>query len=559
MALSNNQIAAQLGQLAELLRAEGVNRFKVKAYHTAAEALRSYPQKVSDLLAGGQSLPKIPGIGASIGSAIQEIVQSGTLASVQRLGRGLPPGTAEIAEAIGISVREAQRLTKSLRVDTVEDLRKKLQAGEVGSAVGATLECKVRQGIEGIRRVLWVEARDLAEHFQALLTHANGCRQVEIAGSVRRGKDTVGTLALVVQTGNAPAARKVLKKHGGVEEVSEETESLIVCKLAAGPLLRVRFADAANMGAAMVEETGSPAHLLEVKGAVKASRKAVSTEETWYEVRGLPWIPPELREGRGEVEAAQNGTLPDLVQLDQIRGDLHAHTTASDGAHSLEEMVRAARARGYSYLAVTDHSKSLQITNGLDEKRLRQQMKAIDKLNASLKGFRVFKGSEVDILADGELDFEDSVLKQLDIVMASIHSRFALGKAEQTARLIRAIENPYVTCIGHLTGRKLLKRPGYELDLDKVLRAIKANNKLLEINSSPERLDIDDSLAMKARELGIQILINTDAHHIQELDFMKFGVQQARRGWQSADTVVNTLELPALVRRLRATQPRARS
>jgi DNA polymerase (family 10) len=355
----------------------------------------------------------------------------------------------------------------------------------------------------------------------------------------------VGTIRFVVQGADEEGVRAALRGHAGLDGVADAEDGAVTARVGAGVHLRVRLASDEEWGDALVEETGSSAHLKEVaRHAGRKKRARVATEEAWYSDRGLEWIPPELREGRGEVEAAAaEGLLPELVTLEQIRGDLHMHTTASDGANTLAEMVRAARARGYQYIAITDHSQSLKITNGLDEKRLRKQMAEIDRLNARLKGFRVLKGSEVDILKDGSLDFPDSVLRDLDVVICSVHSRFATPKAAQTERIIRAIENPHVTCVGHLTGRLLLKRPGYELDVDRVLRAVKANGKALEINSSPDRLDISDETAMRARAMGIPLLINTDAHSVRELDFMRLGVQQARRGWQSAETVLNTLSL----------------
>ena len=557
MLLSNAEIAAKLGQMAALLREEGVNRFKVKAYRTAADSVRSFPQRISELVARGAALPRIPGVGASIGSAIVEIVQSGELESVQRMQQRYHPGTAAIAEAARISLREAQRLAKALHVETPDELRRKLTSGEVAGAVGDRLEFKVRQGLEDVGCLLWTVAHNLARQFQTALENTRGVLRVEIAGSLRRGKDTVGTLQFVVAASKPKSVRAMLRAHGGVDKVLDESEFSIRCKLASGPLLIARVATRANWGTARVEATGSPEHLDEVARVVEvAPRRQFESEEAWYAARGVPWIPPELREGRGEVLAAQKDKLPSLIELTDIRGDLHAHTTASDGANTLEEMVRAARARGYTYLAITDHSKSLKLTNGLDEKRLRAQMQAIDKLNDSLTDFRVLKGSEVDILEDGSLDFGAAILRRLDIVIGSVHSRFGLDKAQQTQRLLRAIENPYITCVGHLTGRKLLKRPGYDLDLERVLRAVKRHGKFLEINASPDRLDIDDTLAQRARQLGIPLLINTDAHSTREFDFMAHGIRQARRGWQSARTVVNTQPLPQLLRSLAATRKR---
>lgn len=552
MALSNAQIAAEIGKLATLLRDQGANRYKVKAYRSAADALQSYPEHLSEIVKRGRPLPKIPGVGKSIGSAIVEIVKSGTLERLKGLDEKYPPGAAVIAEAARLTMREAQRLVRELGVGTAAELKAKLNAGKVASAVGESLEFKVRQGLVESRRLLRHRAVELAEQIRGALLIVKGVEAAEVVGSLRRGRETVGSIRFVVRTRNRPTLLKALRRHGGVDGMQEESANRVTFRLAAGPLLVVRLAESADWGSSLVEETGSLAHLAEVKAHAGMPRKKSATEEGWYELRDLPWIAPELREGRGEVTAAAAGKLPELVTLDDIRGDLHAHTTESDGANTLEQMVRAARLRGYEYLAITDHSKSLKITNGLDEARLEAQGKQIDALNRTLTDFRVLKGSEVDILENGTLDFDDRVLARLDIVMASIHSRFSLGREEQTKRLLRAIRNPFVTCIGHLTGRKLLKRAGYELDIDRVLKAIKRYGKVLEINSSPDRLDVSDEVAFKARALGIPLLINTDAHSVKEFGFMPYGVIQARRGWQSRQTIVNTLPLRELLRGIQA-------
>lgn len=555
MALSNAEIAAKLGQMAVLLGESGDNRFKAKAYRTAADVLRSYPQRISEIVARGTPLPKLPGVGPSIGSAIVEIVQSGELGSVQRMEDQYAPGTAAIAEAARITIREAKRVVEALGVRSVDELLRNLRAKEVSAALDPRLLFKVRQGLEGVRRMLWVEASELASQIRGEIEAVKSVSRVEAAGSLRRGKDTVGALQFVVVAARPAAVRSFLRAHGGVEKVLDETGVSTRYKLAAGPLLVVRIATRADWGTALIEATGAAEHLGEVAGHVTVkTRRPVASEEAWYAARGLPWIPPELREGRGEVAAAASGKLPPLIELSDIRGDLHAHTTASDGSNTLAEMVRAARARGYTYLAITDHSKSLKLTNGLDEQRLRAQLKEIDRVNASLADFRVLKGSEVDILPDGSLDFDAAILRRLDIVIGSVHSRFALDKEQQTQRLLRAIENPYLTCLGHLTGRKLLRRPGYDLEMERVLKAVKRHHKLLEINASPDRLDIDDALAWRARQLGIPLLINTDAHSTREFAFMEHGVRQARRGWQSTDTIVNTRSLPQLLKALAATR-----
>lgn len=557
--ISNAEIADRLLELGQLLGNEGENRFKVKAYRNAAVAVRRYPRKAADIAARGEALTQIPGVGKGIASAITELLSSGSLARAEELNARLPPGAAEISRVAGISIRDATRVVHVLGVSSMAQLRRKMSSKRTMETLGVRLTQALRQTASQDPRVLWTQASEAVESFLKYLEAAPGVARVQPAGSYRRRMETVGTLRFVVMTARPRAAYSALRAHAGLEHVADKKD-VITARFSHGPRVVIRVAPDDEWGDAVVEETGSAAHLKEVDLHVgSASFPPADSEEAWYEKRGLPFIEPELREGRGEVAAAGAEDLPKLLAVDDIRGDLHAHTTASDGVNTLEEMVRAARAKGYEYLAITDHSKSLKIAHGLDERRLATQIAAIDRMNRRSKSFRVLKGSEVDILEDGTLDFSDEILAQLDVVICSVHSRFILGKHEQTKRILRAIENPYVTCVGHLTGRKLLRRPGYEVDTEAVLAAVKRNGKMLEINSNPLRLDVDDKVAQRARQMGVPLLINTDAHSVRELDFMALGVQQARRGWQGPDTVANTLSAPrllALLRRMREASSR---
>ncbi len=553
MTVSNAQVATQLSRLAEVLQAEGENRFKIKAYRNAAKALQQYPRQVSDLVAEGEDLTQIPGIGKGISAAIAEIVSSGTLSKVKTAIQDLPKGTTEIAEASGLSLKDAQRLIKKLKIHSVAGLKEALNSGELARALGTRLEFKVKQGLLGVRRLLWTEAEEVVQSFLEFFQKHPAVTRAEPAGSFRRLRETTGTLRFVIISGAKDSVIKAVEAHGGVEKKIQVDGDRVSFTLSAGPLLTLHFATEKNWGDVLVAETGSIKHLEATQKTGKKNKKKAQTEEEWYELRGLPYLVPELREGRGETELNAD-TIPKLIALSDMRGDLHAHSTASDGANSIAEMAEAAMAKGYTYLAITDHSKNLKITNGLDVKRLRRQMAEIDKLNGTLKNFRVLKGSEVDILEDGTLDFPNEVLKDLDIVICSIHSRFGLDKDKQTDRLLRAIENKYVTFVGHLTGRLLLRRPGYDLHIEKIFKAIRDNGKIIEINSSPDRLDIDDALALKAKEMGILIAVNTDAHSIQELDFMRYGLHQARRGQLTSKEVLNTLPLNKLLTKIRATQ-----
>jgi DNA polymerase (family X) len=410
------------------------------------------------------------------------------------------------------------------------------------------MEFKIRLGLNNIKRVLWWEAEDEAIAFKAFIEGIAGVKRCEVAGSFRRRRETVGSLRFVVECSSPAGVLKSLEGHAAVEKIIEKKKERVAFRLASGPQLVVRFAEKASWGDSMIAETGSLAHVEAVEKSSGAAlrRKKFRSEEEWYAARDLQFFEPELREGRGENEF----DIGELVTLDDIKGDLHMHTTASDGVNTIPEMAAAAKKRGYSYIAISDHSRSLKITNGLDIKRLRKQIAEIKEFNSTSKGLHVFAASEVDILEDGELDYPDEVLSELDIVICSIHSRFNLDKKKQTARVVKAMSNRYATFLGHMTGRLLLRRPGYELDTDLILKTIHDNGKYVEINSSPDRLDIDDSTAIEARKMGLPIVVNTDAHSIRELDFMKLGVQQARRGWQRAIDVLNTLPLAKLKKRL---------
>lgn len=554
MSLTNADIAERLLQLSELLRHEGENRFKVKAYRAAARGLRTFPRSASEMVAHGEPLTSIPGVGKGISGAIQELVSTGTLAKVEKLRGDHPPGVVELAGALNIPLRDAARVLKAAGNSSPDGLRHKLQEGEL-KPMGARLDSALRRalGVEPGRQ-LWHSVEDDVERWLGYLGEIQGVSRVEAAGSFRRRKETVGTLRFVVQADAGDAVRAALQRHAALWDIVSPARDALEARQADGLGVRVRWTAAASWGDAMVEETGSRAHVKDVSSIRPDTPGPCESEEKYYASRALPFIPPELREGRGEVDAARAGALPALVSLDDIRGDLHAHTTASDGANTLEEMARAARARGYEYLGITDHSQSLKIAHGLDEARLRAQIAEIDRFNKRYKKFRLLKGSEVDILADGSLDFPDDLLAQLDIVICSIHSRFSLNKEQQTRRILKALEHPAVTCIGHMTGRLLLKRPGYEVDVPAVLAAARRHAKLLEINSSPDRLDLSDELARMALDAGVPLLINTDAHSTRELDFMRLGVQQARRAWQTRATIVNTLPLPQLMERIAQTR-----
>lgn len=551
--MKNAEIASKLSQLAQLLQHQGENRYKIKAYRNAAEILKSHSRSVHELLNAGDDLTEIPGIGKGIAAAIAEIVKSGTLGTLNTLAAKIPVGVLEIAQTFDLSVKEAQRVTKLLKVDSAAALEKKLSDGRSESLLGVRLAYKLKQSRSGAKRLLW-DAEPIAKAIVDYLLETPEIEKVEIAGSIRRKKDTVGSIRLVV-VGSRNAAVKALKRYGGADNVSISHDDSLQATLASGLPLYLKITKPQALGSALVEFTGSASHVAALTTGRKQSKRrayAATSEADYYRHIGLSYIEPELRENRGEIKAALKAQLPALIDLSEIRGDLHMHTTASDGSASLNTMARAAQEKGYEYIGITDHSQSLTITNGLTPARLRKQGLAIDSLSSRCKGFRIFKSSEVDILEDGRLDFSPAVLRSLDYTICSIHSRFGLDEKRQTERLLTAIANPYCTIIGHLTGRLLLKRPGYELNISKILKAVKKFGKILEINSSPDRLDISDEVGKEAAAMGIPIVVNTDAHRVGELDFMRAGISQARRAWLKKSDVINTYPLRDLLRRLKS-------
>ncbi len=559
MTPTNADIAEILRRYAAVLALQGADRFKLKAYRRAAEMVESMHQSVAGMVRSGFDLTELPHIGKAISQVISEIVETGSLARLEKTVAGIPPEQAELLSRPALDPKNVARIYKKLGISSLDQLRQALDTGKIRDTLGARMDFHVRRGLdERPRHLLW-SVEDFAEEVQRYLERMPGVSRVSCAGSLRRKQDTVGDLNFLVSGKNAGRIFKEFEKFGAVKSSEAAGPSGRAYQISSGICIRLRWTAEKEWGLAMIQATGSAGHLAELAARAKTTRlelnrrsldKAgadVTDEKSVYAALGLPFIPPELREGRGEVAAAKKRKLPKLVTLDDIRGDLHMHTTESDGANSIAEMAEAAKARGYEYIAITDHSQSLKITNGLSEKRLLQHVRAIDKLNAKLRGFRVLKSAEVDILEDGSLDYSNSALKELDLTICSIHSRFARNREQQTERIIRAMDNPYFTILGHATGRLLLKREGYEIDIERIIEHAKKNGCFFEINSSPDRLDLSDEHAKLAKEAGVLIAVNTDAHSTRELDFILAGINQARRGWLSASDVLNTRPLEALL------------
>ncbi len=551
MVAMNAKVARLLRDYAAALRLNGADRFKVKAYQRVADMLDVADVDVAALVARGDDLRQLPGIGAAISEKIIDIVRTGKLKQLDKAMDQLPPELAELAALPRLDPKRVSRVYKKLGIHSVAELRSQLARGQILAAFDPRMEFHIRQGLDERPRMLLPIAEELADGIEEFLRSSAGVTRMARAGSVRRKQDTVGDLNFLASAKSAAVLFKQFSRFGGAlssEKVSSHQRNY---KLSSGRNIGIVHSSTADWGANLILATGSAAHLdalgkhagtndMGLSAAALAAKGVDCSEESAvYQALGLCYIEPELREGRGEIAAAVRGSLPKLVELSDIRGDLHMHTTASDGASTLAEMAEAAKSRGYEYIAITDHSQSLKITNGLTEKRLFEQIAAIDKLNRRLSGITVLKSAEVDILADGTLDYSDAALKELDLTVCSIHSRFALDREQQTARILRAMDHRYFSILGHATGRLLLQRQGYEVDIERILEHAKARGCYFEINSSPNRLDLSDEHVKLAKEAGIKIAINTDAHSIDELDFMQWGLNQAHRGWLERGDVLN--------------------
>jgi DNA polymerase (family 10) len=574
MAIHNADIAAIFEEIADLLEIQNQNPFRIRAYRNAARQVEGMGVALADLVAKGEDLTELPGIGTDLAAKIQEIVASGKCQALEKLRKQLPPSITELLKIPGLGPKRVRTLYDQLKVKTVAQLAKAAQAHKIRALEGfgekteqTILEALAAHVAEQPRFKLAIAAQ-YAEPLRAYLERTLGVEQATLAGSYRRCKETVGDLDILV---TATDAAKVMDRFTAYDEVGKvvahgETRSTVILK--SGLQVDLRVVEPACYGAALQYFTGSKAHNIEIRRLAQARKLKISeygvfkgekrvagdTEESVYRTVDLPWIPPELRENRGEIEAAHAGKLPRLVELADLRGDLHAHTKATDGHHTLEEMAAAARGRGLEYLAITEHSRRLTVAHGLDVKRLRRQMEDIDALNARLKGMTILKGIEVDILEDGGLDLPDEVLGELDLVVGAVHSQFKLTRAKQTARILKAMDHPHFTIFAHPSGRLIDSREPYDVDMLKIIRHARERGCYLELNAHPERLDLLDVHCQLAKEEGVLVAINSDAHRLQDFDNLRYGVGQARRGWLEKGDVLNTRplkELRGLLKRTR--------
>jgi DNA polymerase (family 10) len=533
--------------------------------------VRDYPRPLTDEVRRDADLTEIPGIGKDLAEKIQEIVATGALTLHRQLAAKLPAGLLDLLRIPGLGPKRVKLLHSKLRVRSAADLEKALDAGKVRKLAG--FGPKMEQNIRaGLGQALHVERRlllpDAETHATALLGYLQGgagLANLEVAGSYRRRRETIGDLDVLATTTDPAAAIERFVGYPEVAKITSRGDTRVTVLLRGGLQVDLRVVEPAAYGAALLYFTGSKSHNVELRqiaqdkryklneyGLYRGTRRvAGKTEADVYTKLGLDWIPPELREARGELALARERRLPTLVTLEQIRGDLQMHTTASDGEGSLEEMAEACRARGYAYCAITDHSKRVTMAKGLDAKRLRAQWKAIDEWNAASRGFTVLKSVELDILESGKLDLPDDVLALADYVVASIHYGMNQGKQALTRRLLGAIAHPHVDAIGHPTGRLLLRRESYPLDFDAIAAAAADHGCLLELNGHPERMDLPDTLAAAAKARGARFVLSTDSHHPNNLGFMRYAVDLARRAGLEAADVANTRPWPEFRKQLK--------
>ncbi len=558
--MKNQEVAGLLDRLGELVEANGEDRFKVIAYHRAATSIRNMEEDVEELWKQ-QKLEEIKYVGEGIARKIDEYLRTGKLRLLEEMQAKTPPGVPLLMKVQGVGPRTAYRLSHELGITSVEELKKALESGRLDGEFGESVRSSFLTGIEKLqsfeKRMLLPEAEGV---FQKLSAYFGALgMQVGMAGSLRRGKSTVGDLDLLSTDGRVMEA---MKKCPGVAQVLESGPKRTSVKLEEGVQVDVRLFGEDEYGAALVYFTGSKDHNIALRNlAIEkgwklneyglfgkgAQRLAGRTEEEVYSKLGLRYIPPELRENKGEMDAAREGKLPDLVRLDDLKGDLQMHTTWSDGGASLEEMATAGKERGYEYIAVTDHSVSVRVANGLSEERFRKQWKEIEKLNEKLAPFRMLMAVELEIKSDGSLDFERKFLDEFELVGASLHQNFRQDADKLTQRALKALSHPSVDFLCHPTNRLIGRREGNPIDLGKVIRTAKDNGKFLEIDGSPERLDLDETWARRAMEEGVPIVIDSDAHGVGELDNVGYGVTVARRGWIEAKIVMNTKSLRTLL------------
>ncbi len=574
MAVHNNDIAAVFEEIADLLEIEQANPFRIRAYRNAARTVQGLGEEVRDLIQEGFDLEQLPGIGEALAEKIAEIARTGKCQALEKLRQEGGKGLVELLHITGLGPKRVAILYHELDVQTPQQLLRAIKDGRLrqlrgfGEKTEQNILDMLQVDAEQERRFKLAATAQYAQSLVAYLREANEIEEIVIAGSYRRSKETVGDLDILVTTNQPKPVVERFTRYDEVKEVLSEGAARSSIILSNGLQVDLRVVKPESFGAALHYFTGSKQHNIAIRrrgqqrglkineyGVFKDEQLiAGKTEGSVYKAVGLPYIPPELRENSGEIEAAETGRLPSLVELDDLTGDLHVHTMAADGHNTIEEMALAAQRLGFTYIAITEHSKRLTVTHGLDEKRLLQQIEEIDCLNERLKGITVLKGIEVDILEDGgSLDLPDPILAQLDLVIGAIHSKFHLSRAKQTTRILKAMDHPHFSMLAHPSGRLLEHREPYDVDMARIIHQASERGCYLELNAHPERLDLLDTHCRMAKEAGVLVGINSDAHSIADLANLKYGIGQARRGWLEKRDVLNTLPLQEVRRLLKKT------
>jgi DNA polymerase (family 10) len=560
MPIHNTDIAEIFNKMADLLEIEGANQFRVRAYRNAARTVASHGKNVADLVKEDKDISKLPGIGKSMVEKIKEIADTGTLSQLKELEERVPPELSGLMNVSGLGPKKVQALYRELGVETLDDLRQAAEKKKIRELEGfgkKTEEKILREAKKADHQEKRFKLITVEEQVNSLENYLKKVKKVKkaiVAGSYRRRKETVGDLDILATCKRGSKAMDRFVAYEDVDQVISKGKTRSSVVLRSGLQVDLRVVPQVSYGAALHYFTGSKEHNIAVRklgqqknlkineyGVFKGKKRiAGKTEKEVYEKVNLTYIEPELRENRGEIEAAKKKKLPALVSLEDIRGDLHAHTKETDGHHTLEEMAEAARNRGYEYLAISDHSQKVTMAKGLDAKRLAKEIENIDRLNEKLKDLVVLKSIEVDILKDGSLDLPDDILKELDFTVCSVHYNLNLSEEKQTERIIRAMDNPFFHILGHPSGRLINEREPYEVDMERLMDAAKERGCFMELNAHPDRLDLTDVSCKMAKDKGVKVVVSTDAHSITDLEFMRFGVWQARRGWLESDDVLNT-------------------
>jgi len=572
MSVTNAEIAAIFNRIADLLEIQNENPFRVRAYRNAARTVQGLSRSLAEMVQGGEVLEALPTIGKDLAAKIREIVTTGSLRKLKELEGAVSPGLVELLKVPGLGPKRLRLLHDYLDINSIEELEQAARQGLVRNLPGFGVKTEqnlLRELAElqkRTRRHLWAEVEEVAVQILDYLRDLPGVKTVEMAGSYRRRKETVGDLDVLVIASRGAKVTEAFGRFEAVERVVSQGGTRSTVILRTGLQVDLRVVPQVSFGAAWHYFTGSKAHNIAVRtmgvqrglkineyGVFDRAGKRIAgrTEKEVYAQVGLPWIAPELREQQGELEAVAEGKLPHLVELKDLRGDLHCHTTESDGQEDLEAMARAARDLGHRYLAITEHSHHLRVAHGLSADRLLAHCDAIDALNEKLSGIRLLKGLEVDILEDGSLDMPDAVLARLDLCLGAIHSAFGLSRKKQTERVVRAMDNPHFNILAHPTARLIGQRQACRLDMEQVMDAVLERGCYLELNAQPQRLDLNDVHCRMAKERGLKVVISTDAHSSGQLGYLRYGVGQARRGWLEKGDVLNTLGLTALKKALK--------